>query len=97
MSGYNIIEVIFLKNEKGTKSIKKSYEEISSNAVIGNPENVYEQLNRYGTYEIQPTADTENQYPCIAQGYNKKIRRRDGENSHHGSKWETEHPHNNIN
>ena len=37
-------------------------------------------VNRYGTYEIQYTADTENQYPTIAQGYNKKNVKTDCEN-----------------
>lgn len=37
-------------------------------------------VNKYGTYEIQPTADTNNQYPAIAQGYNKKIIKTDCEN-----------------
>ncbi|MBR2043192.1 MAG: hypothetical protein IJ946_02510 [Clostridia bacterium] len=36
------------------------------------PENVSELINKYGTYEIQPTADTENKYPTIAQGLAKK-------------------------
>ncbi|MBQ8202744.1 MAG: hypothetical protein IJZ75_00485 [Clostridia bacterium] len=36
------------------------------------PENTFTLVNKYGTYEIQPTADTDNQYPAIAQGYNKK-------------------------
>ena len=27
-------------------------------------------VNRYGTYEIQSTADTDNQYPAIAPGFN---------------------------
>lgn len=39
-----------------------------------------ELLNKYGTYEIQPTADTENQYPAIAQGFNPKIISTDCEN-----------------
>ena len=29
-------------------------------------------VNNYGTYEVQNTADTNNQYPAIAQGFNKK-------------------------
>ncbi|MBQ2236863.1 MAG: hypothetical protein II317_01980 [Clostridia bacterium] len=29
-------------------------------------------VNNYGTYEVQATADTNNQYPMIAQGYNEK-------------------------
>ena len=31
-----------------------------------------EMLNKYGTYEVQATADSENQYPAIAQGFNAK-------------------------
>lgn len=42
--------------------------------IMGEPENVSELLNKYGTYEIQPTADTENLYPAIAQGLAKKDR-----------------------
>ena len=30
------------------------------------PENVKDLINRYGTYNIQPTADTENVFPLIA-------------------------------
>lgn len=41
------------------------------------PENVSELLNKYGTYEIQPTADTQNKYPAIAQGLPKKDRKVD--------------------
>lgn len=52
----------------------------------GNPETVFEMVNRYGTYEIQATADTENQYPAIAQGYNEKIKRNDGENKNRAGK-----------
>ncbi len=37
-------------------------------------------VNRYGTYEIQYTADTENQYPAIAQGFNEKIIETDCDN-----------------
>lgn len=35
----------------------------------GLPDNVPELINEYGTYEIQATADTDNQYPAIAQGF----------------------------
>ena len=34
----------------------------------GSPETAAELLNKFGTYEIQPTADTENDFPAIAQG-----------------------------
>ena len=56
----------------------------------GNADSCFDMVNQYGTYEIQATADTRNQYPCIAQGYNPKIKKRDGENSHDGGKWETD-------
>ena len=54
--------------------------EISSTPTGGLPETAYEMVTNYGTYEIQATADTENQYPAIAQGYNRKIKKNDCEN-----------------
>jgi hypothetical protein len=36
--------------------------------VGGQPETTEEMINKYGTYEIQPTCGTENDYPQIAQG-----------------------------
>ncbi len=53
---------------------------ISSLSNKGMPETASEMVNFYGTYEIQATAETDNQYPAIAQGYNPKIRTRDCEN-----------------
>lgn len=40
----------------------------STEVCSGSPENVWEAVNKYGTYEIQPTADTDNKFPYIAQG-----------------------------
>ena len=37
-------------------------------------------MNCYGTYEIQSTADNDNMYPAIAQGFNKNIIKTDREN-----------------
>ena len=54
----------------------------------GMPETAEQMVNFYGTYEIQATAETDNQYPAIAQGYNPKMRTRDGENKHHGHRFE---------
>lgn len=31
----------------------------------------FDMINEYGTYEIQPTANTENTFPAIAQGLPK--------------------------
>lgn len=42
--------------------------EMSATPILGQPETVYEMLHKYGTYEIQPTNDSDNEYPAIAQG-----------------------------
>ena len=39
------------------------------------PENVKDLINRYGTYNIQPTADTENVFPLIAPGLPRQRRK----------------------
>lgn len=54
------------------KKRKDSQPEFSSIPIVDQPENVSEIINKYGTYEIQPTADTFNEYPAIAQGLAKK-------------------------
>jgi hypothetical protein len=52
--------------------------------------NAFDLVNEYGTYEIQPTCDNENQYPAIAQGYNSKIVETDRQNKHSkNAKWES--------
>lgn len=38
----------------------------------GQPEDCFDVVNQYGTYEIQRTADTDNTYPAIAQGMPKE-------------------------
>ena len=40
-----------------------------------NPETPVEMVNKYGTYEIQPTNDTDNEFPTIAQGLPKKVKK----------------------
>ena len=54
--------------------------DVSSLPTGGNPEDAFEMVNNYGTYNIQSTADTDNMYPAIAHGFNKKIIRSDREN-----------------
>lgn len=39
--------------------------------VQGNPDNAEDMVNKFGTYNIQPTADTDNEFPEIAQGLPK--------------------------
>ena len=56
-----------LKNKKKKTTITPSV-----HRDIGLPETAFDMINRYGTYEIQATAETENQYPAIAQGFNKR-------------------------
>ena len=40
-------------------------------------QDLVEMLNKYGTYEIQPTADTDNKFPTIAQGFSRKEQERE--------------------
>lgn len=37
----------------------------------GQPEDCFDVVNQYGTYNIQATANTDNEYPAIAQGLPK--------------------------
>ncbi len=50
--------------------------ELSAENFTRNPETVDEMLNSYGTYNIQPTAVNENDFPAIAQGENKRMKER---------------------
>ena len=46
--------------------------DVASVPIVDSPETPYEMVNKYGTYEIQPTAETDNEFPTIAQGLPKK-------------------------
>ncbi len=46
--------------------------EIPVDAIQGQPHTAFEQVNKYGTYEIQPTNDSDQRFPEIAQGLPKK-------------------------
>ena len=39
---------------------------------MGEPEDSFDMVNKYGTYNIQPTSQTGNSFPHIAQGLPKK-------------------------
>ena len=39
-----------------------------SDYVASSPKTVFELVNKFGTYEIQPTCDSDNDFPKIAQG-----------------------------
>lgn len=45
----------------------------SSTAIFGQPEDTCELVDKCGTYEIQPTSDTANPFPAIAQGSNQEL------------------------
>lgn len=67
-----------MSQKKGKKRLP--VDDISSEPLGGMPETAFEMVNRYGTYEIQATSDTENMYPAIAQGFNKGIIKTDRDN-----------------
>lgn len=52
---------------KKKRTSHKRLDESTAN-IQGNPKSVYGMMNKYGTYEIQPTADTDNAFPAISQG-----------------------------
>ena len=47
---------------------KKNVETSFVMPIGGSPETAEEMVNKYGTYEIQPTADSDHVFPAIAQG-----------------------------
>ena len=67
-----------MEKGKNSKSIPDNFdknrsnfkvtEEISVRSSTDNPEDCEELVNCYGTYNIQPTADSHNDFPAIAQG-----------------------------
>ncbi len=63
-SRHTVSEVIDLKKEKSMPYLPNPM--VSS--FPGRSGSIFELLNRYGTYNIQPTADSDDLYPAIAQG-----------------------------
>ncbi len=63
-----------MKNKKKTDN--KIQTEIAATPVMAQPETAFEQINKYGTYEIQPTCDSNNDFPKIAQGLPKQKNRK---------------------
>ena len=53
------------------KKEPKLYRNIAD-PVMGQPETCDELLHKYGTYEIQPTDDSDNEFPKISQGLAEK-------------------------
>ena len=59
-----------MTNKKDKKTLSED------NYETGNAEKAFELIDKYGTYEIQPTANTENPFPKIAQGLAKSENRK---------------------
>ena len=51
-------------NEK-KRPLPYSDEEIAVNPVLGEPVDVWDQVNKYGTYQVQDTTATDNVFPTI--------------------------------
>lgn len=56
-----------MKNKKKKNNMRFSPTP-SSDAVVDQPADSYEMVNKYGRCEIQPTAASGNPYPAIGQG-----------------------------
>ena len=56
-------------------SKKDDYLTPSANSVQGQSQNAFELINKYGTYNIQPTNDSDNEFPEIAQGLSQSSKR----------------------
>lgn len=54
------------------KSCGSKKTEMEKQIINGQPETVQELLHKYGTYEIQPTQDSDNEFPKIATGLPRK-------------------------
>lgn len=54
------------KNFKNEKN--QSAPQPSINSYDGFPKSSFDLINKYGTYEIQPTCDMQSEWPTIAQG-----------------------------
>ena len=60
-------------NKKNENYINQMEERITY--IPDSPETPSEMVNKYGTYEIQPTAETDNEFPTIAQSLPKKVKK----------------------
>lgn len=61
-----------MKDKHSSKNQDRIKIDISADPIYGEPQDVFDMINKYGTYNIQPTSDTHHDYPKIAQGLSKK-------------------------
>ena len=52
-------------NEQKRPIPHPEHPEMSVNPVPGEPVDVWDQVNKYGTYQVQDTTDTDNVFPTI--------------------------------
>ena len=75
------------KNFKKQGADKYQVEMTPSAVSVGDaPDDSFQLVNKYGTYEIQPTADTDNKFPTIAQGFSRKEQERERLDEENGEK-----------
>ena len=80
------------KNNKKKNLIEQGVDEYqvemtpSAVSVGDAPDDSFQLVNKYGTYEIQPTADTDNKFPTIAQGFVRKEQERERLDEKNGDK-----------
>ena len=67
VSAKAVSEVSVMKNEETFRFDPTPM----NHAFPGQPDDCFDMVNQYGTYNIQKTADTDNAYPAIAQGMPK--------------------------
>ena len=60
-----------MRKENKRKSGGFPYDQAPMTQDLNETEGCFEQVNCYGTYNIQPTCDTDNFFPAIAQGLPK--------------------------
>ncbi len=64
--GCDYKKIAFLKNHADAGVL-----ELSVKPVMGQPQSAEQLVNKYGTYNIQPTNDSGNEFPAISQGFPK--------------------------
>ncbi len=65
-----------MDKENKRKKERDVVTEIAATGIYGQPDTALKQINKYGTYEIQPTSDSDNDFPKIAQGLPKPQNRK---------------------
>ena len=51
--------------------------EMDEQIIPGQPQTAEELVHKYGTYEIQPTTDSDNEFPKIAAGLAKELEKKE--------------------